>query len=177
MARAGWCSMILALAACGGDAASSSALHASPSDAGALPKDAATDPAMDSARDAGDAEIGLGSLVAAFLTEYAHEVHATCPCRVEQQSFASVEECEKRFGDAMSWIDCATRSFAPWDGPELHAVLRCNVERFQKRATCLEQHGCKPEEMNPCYDEPEQCPSWNGEELTPFFYNCVAPNE
>jgi len=168
MARVGLCLLAVGwLMGCGdGAGAMAAATHSAGSapDAGAVSDAGST-----------DAAVGLDTLVAAFLTEYAHEVHVTCPCRVAQQLFPSVRECERRFGDAISWIDCATRSFAPSDGPELRSVLRCNIEQFQRRSSCLEQHGCTPEEMNPCYDQVEQCPSWNGQELTPVFYNCVNP--
>jgi hypothetical protein len=135
--------------------------------------DAGSAPVLDAGAAPVDASIGLDSLVAAFFTEYSRQVDVTCPCRVEQQLFPSVQDCQRRFGNPISWIDCAAHSLAPFDGPELRQVLRCNVELYQKVSSCLEQHGCAPEEMNPCFDQPEQCPAWNGEAFTPVFYNCV----
>lgn len=142
------------------------AVHASP-DAGAAPSSEHVEP-------------DLNTLVAAFWTEFTHEVHVTCPCRVEQHVFATVQECERMFeqmmGDLDTWIDCATRSLVPSDSPELRASLRCNVERFSRRAGCLETHSCDPDEMNACYELGNDC-AVDGQAFTPVFYNCVMSSQ
>ena len=173
MVRVVWCMSWLALAGCGSDSGSTS-------DAGLAEQVDASAPMQPQAADAGASpakhvEVDLDTLVAAFFTEYAHEVSVTCPCRVQQHLFASVPECERQFGgDPRSLIDCAARSLAPSDTPELRASLRCNVELYSRRADCLERHSCAMDDMNTCYDTvPDDCGPMNGEAFTAVFYNCV----
>jgi len=173
MVRVVCCMLWLGLLACGSESGSMSAAEAvEQADAGGPPQpapaDAGSAPVMRTR-----VEADLDTLVAAFLTEYAHEVSATCPCRVQQQLFPSVQECEWQFGNPRSLIDCATRSLAPSDSPELRASLRCNLEVYARRASCLEMHSCEPEDMNACYSQADDCGAVNGEAFTPVFYNCV----
>jgi hypothetical protein len=140
----------------------------------------AGEPAHADSHDAGavpgkHADVDLDTLVAAFLTEYAHEIDVTCPCRVQQHLFPSVQECQRQFGNPIGLVDCATRSLAPSDSPELRASLRCSVERFSQRATCLEMHSCEPDDMNKCYVPEDDCGPTNGEAFTPILFNCLEP--
>jgi hypothetical protein len=119
-------------------------------------------------------EPDLNAFVAALLTEYAREVKVTCPCRVAEQAFSSIGECMRMLGDAVSYIDCATRVLTPVDGPELRAWLRCRIEEFQERSSCLEARSCDPKETNFCYELRKTCPDFDAQGFTPLIYSCMG---
>ena len=177
MVRVACCWLWIGLLGCGSSERGSSAEAAAADHAQHV---AAGEPAQSGAHDAGTppgkrADVDLDTLVAAFLTEYAHEIDVTCPCRVEQHLFPSVQECQRQFGNPISLVDCASRSLAPSDSPELRASLRCSVERFAQRASCLEMHSCDPDDMNKCYVPEDDCGPANGEAFTPILFNCLDP--
>jgi hypothetical protein len=161
MKRTRLCLLLICSAACGGKG---NATQSQVADSGV---DAAV-------ADPPPAESEFHAVVREFLAEYNREVEVTCPCRVEQMAFTSLEECIGKTGEKPELVDCVSTMLAPDDTPELRDVLRCRTNQTKLRSDCLEASTCDADQTNACYEMAAamQCAVLDPQLLTRVVYGC-----
>jgi hypothetical protein len=112
------------------------------------------------------------ALVGGVFAEYMHEVEVSCPCRVEDGAFASMDECLRRLALPPSFADCVSEELQPSDSAELRSALSCLTQQYKVRADCLDSHSCAPEHVAPCYEQVLDCPVLDPQALTRALREC-----
>jgi hypothetical protein len=120
----------------------------------------------------GTPQSDLQSLVRGVFAEYMHEVVVSCPCRVEDGAFASMDECLRRLGLPPSFADCVSDELQPSDSAALRSALACMTQQYKVRADCLDSHSCAPEHVAPCYEQVLDCPVLDPQALTRALRDC-----
>jgi hypothetical protein len=138
-------------------------------------QDAATqDAAVQDAAAQIDTEPDLKMVLSAAIDGWNREVSIICPCRAEQQAFASEEECVEKLMERDTLLDCAFKVLEPDDSPELREVLSCATRERKPRTDCLEASSCATEDMNKCYEltTTSECPLLDPQIATRVLYAC-----
>lgn len=99
----------------------------------------------------------LETVLAAIISKYDTQVDKTCPCFVEQGTYADMDECVMWLGSRPDWLGCATEALQKYDNPEAIEDLRCVESEAQATLDCLEKVSCDSPERESCFASPLKC--------------------
>jgi hypothetical protein len=112
----------------------------------------------------------LGVVASDYLNEYNREIEITCPCRVEQHSYPSQEDCRRALALSPETVECLIVQLQ--SAPALSPGFACMADLSRMRSDCVASSHCEQTLMNACYEHQAACPMLEPQELTRVFNAC-----
>ena len=109
--------------------------------------------------------------VVSILDEYNRYADLTCPCLVQEQGFASLDECYATIGYNDGHVECIGGAVVRHETESLREQLRCELNRAHERNLCLAAMGCGDSGLV-CYENAPLCPVMDIEVLTAVLTDC-----